>query len=179
MRGRRALAAGAVLASLVGCSSSGGGEPPTPEVPVTIAITSPAFANGDPVPRRFTCDGADVSPPLTFAHVPPGAAELALVVEDPDAPRGTFVHWLAWGLDPHRAGLGEGEAAPASGTNGFGSRGYRGPCPPKGKPHRYVFTVFALDARLDLTAGASAEQLRKAIGGHTLARGTLTGRYGR
>ncbi len=146
---------------------------------MTIAVTSAAFSDGGTIPRKHTCDGADTSPPLRFGNVPPGTVELALFVEDPDAPGGTFVHWLAWGLDPTQPELAEGQRAPVEGKNGFGSRGYRGPCPPKGTPHRYVFTVYALDQRLRLAAGAAARELRKAVHGHALAQGSLTGRYGR
>jgi Raf kinase inhibitor-like YbhB/YbcL family protein len=146
---------------------------------MTIAVTSASFRDGDTIPQTYTCDGADSSPPLRFGNVPPGTAELALFVEDPDAPGGTFVHWLAWGLNPAQPELAEGHPAPIEGKNGFGSRGYRGPCPPKGTPHRYVFTVYALDQRLSLPAGADVQDLRKAVHGHALAEGSLTGRYGR
>jgi Raf kinase inhibitor-like YbhB/YbcL family protein len=174
---RRALAA--VLAGgmlLAGCSSSGSHEV---EAPMTISVTSPAFSDGDTIPQQYTCDGDDVSPPLAVRNVPSGAVELALLVEDPDAPGGTFVHWVAWGIDPGQADIAAGAPTPGSGKNGFGRTGYRGPCPPPGKPHRYVFTVYALSERLDLDAGASADALRQAIDGKALATGSLTGRYGR
>jgi hypothetical protein len=104
---------------------------------------------------------------------------LALLVDDPDAPSGTFVHWVAWGIDPGTAALGEGEAPPGAGTNGFGKQGYGGPCPPKGPAHRYMFTAYALSARLDLRPGASANDLKRAISGLVLAQGRLVGRYAR
>jgi Raf kinase inhibitor-like YbhB/YbcL family protein len=100
-------------------------------------------------------------------------------VEDPDAPRGTFVHWVAWAIDPAEPTLAEGSAPAGSGVNGFGRSGYGGPCPPRGSTHRYVFTVFALSRPSGLRPGASADDLRNAIKGAVLAEGTLTGRYGR
>lgn len=146
---------------------------------MTITVSSTAFSEGGTIPRRHTCDGEDASPPLRFAGVPSGTQELAVLVEDPDAPRGTFVHWVAWGLDPSTTTLDEGATPPRTGTNGFGRRGYGGPCPPRGTPHRYIFTVFALARRLDLPPGASADQLRAAVGRAAIAEGRLTGRYGR
>lgn len=146
---------------------------------MTITVSSTAFTDGGTIPRRYACDGEDVSPPLRFAGIPSGTQELAVLVEDPDAPRGTFVHWVAWGLDPSTATLEQGATPPGTGTNGFGRRGYGGPCPPRGAPHRYVFTVFALSRRLDLPPGASADQLRRAVADATIAEGRLVGRYGR
>ena len=178
VRWSRVLAA-AVLPLLVAGCAARTGRAPVSEAAMTIAVTSAAFSDGGTIPRKHTCDGADTSPPLRFGNVPPGTVELALFVEDPDAPGGTFVHWLAWGLDPAHRELAEGQRAPVEGKNGFGSRGYRGPCPPKGAAHRYVFTVYALDQRLRLAAGAAARELRKAVHGHALAQGSLTGRYGR
>ena len=146
---------------------------------MTITISSAAFSDSGDIPRRHTCDGEDLSPPLSFAGVPSDAQELALLVEDPDAPGGTFVHWVAWGVDPSRGGLADGETPPGSGINGFGQQGYGGPCPPKGPAHRYVFTVFALSDVLDLRPGASADDLRRAIASRLIAEGRMTGRYGR
>ena len=114
-----------------------------------MEIRSSAFAEGDTVPVRFTCDGDDVSPPLDWSGVPEGTAELRLTLTDPDAPGGTFTHWSVAGIDPSSSGVGEG-SLPAGGTeqrNDFGSAAYGGPCPPRGRgPHRYVFTIDALDA---------------------------------
>jgi len=170
--------AGVLVILLAGC---GGNAPPatTVEAPMAITVSSPAFEDGAAIPRRYTCDGADVSPPLHVAGVPSGTRELALLVEDPDAPGGTFVHWVAWGLDPAAPTLAEATAPPGTGVNGFGRRGYGGPCPPRGAPHRYVFTVLALSRPLELAPGASAGDLRKAAAGTVLAEGRLTGRYGR
>jgi Raf kinase inhibitor-like YbhB/YbcL family protein len=148
---------------------------------MTIVVSSPAFSDGDEIPQRFTCDGADVSPPLGFAGIPENTAELALLVEDPDAPGGTFTHWLMWGINPGQSSLGEGEvpAGGVQGTNDFGRLGYGGPCPPPGPPHRYVFTAFALSEPLDLPAGASAADLKRAMAGKVLDSGQLTGWYQR
>jgi len=146
----------------------------------TISLTSTAFVHGDAIPRRHACDGDDLSPPLVWAGAPPGTRSLALIVDDPDAPSGTFVHWVAWGIASGARGLSEGERAPAEGRNGFGTLGYRGPCPPRGHgPHRYVFRLHALDAQVGPRAGADAEDLRRAIAGHVLAYGELVGRYER
>lgn len=146
---------------------------------MTITVSSTAFTDSGDIPRRHTCDGENVSPPLSFAAVPSDVQELALLVEDPDAPGGTFVHWVAWGIDPSHGGLAEGETPPGSGTNGFGRQGYGGPCPPKGPAHRYVFTVLALSEALDLRPGASANDLRRAVANRMIAEGRMTGRYGR
>jgi Raf kinase inhibitor-like YbhB/YbcL family protein len=146
---------------------------------MTISVSSTAFPDGGDIPRRYTCDGEDVSPPLDFAGVPEAARDLALLIEDPDAPSGLFAHWVAWGIDPGKPALAEGESPAGTGTNGFRRRGYAGPCPPWGAPHRYVFTVFALSRRLDLAPGASAEDLRRAVEGTVLDEGRLVGRYAR
>jgi Raf kinase inhibitor-like YbhB/YbcL family protein len=146
---------------------------------MTITVSSTAFPDGGDLPRRYTCDGDDVSPPLDFAGVPDGAQELALLVEDPDAPSGTFTHWVAWGIDPAKGALAEGESPGGTGTNDFRRRGYAGPCPPRGAPHRLVFTVLALSRRLDLAAGATADDLRQAVTGTVLDEGRLVGRYAR
>jgi Raf kinase inhibitor-like YbhB/YbcL family protein len=145
-----------------------------------FAMSSSAFAAGRPIPARYTCEGEDVSPPIAWSHVPEQAHSLALIVDDPDAPGGTFTHWLAWAMDPAANGLAEGERAPAEGVNDFGSVGYRGPCPPPSHgTHRYVFRLFALDTDLDLAAATSRQELEQAIGTHALAVAELTGTYER
>jgi Raf kinase inhibitor-like YbhB/YbcL family protein len=163
---------------LTGCGGKAADMQTSP-APVTITVTSAAFGEGGDIPSRHTCDGQNVSPLLRFAAMPSGTVELALLVEDPDASRGTFVHWVAWGIDPGKGELGEGETPPGVGENDFGKRGYGGPCPPKGAAHRYVFTVYALPAHLDLPAGAGADDLKRAVSGRTLAEGRLIGRYAR
>jgi Raf kinase inhibitor-like YbhB/YbcL family protein len=145
-----------------------------------LEITSGAFDHGGSIPPRHSCEGENVSPPLSWAGVPDGTRSLALIVDDPDAPVGTFTHWLAWGIDPGAGGLADGEAAPREGRNGFGTVGYSGPCPPPGHGrHRYFFRLQALDVELDLEAGAVREDLERALGGHVLESAELMGGYER
>lgn len=140
-----------------------------------MELTSAVFRNGEPIPQRHTCAGEDVSPPLAWADVPAEAGSLALLVDDPDAPGGSFTHWTAWGLDPAAGGLGAGETAAREGRNDFGTIGYRGPCPPPGKPHRYVFRLHAIAGDLDLEPGARRRDLERALAGRTLATAELIG----
>ena len=147
---------------------------------MALSLTSTAFEDGAAIPRLYSCEGEDLSPPLAWSEAPEEAKSLALIVDDPDAPSGTFVHWLAWGIDPRSGGLPEGESAPSEGTGGFGESGYRGPCPPPGHgPHRYFFRLYALDQQLDLAPGASREELEGAMQGHVLAGAELVGTYER
>ena len=175
---RRLASWAAVLAVLAGCGSEKVSGPP-PAAPTRMTLSSPAFGGGAAIPRRFTCDGANASPPLRWSRPPAGARSLALLMEDPDAPGGTFVHWTAYGLAARAGGLEAGQRAPREGTNSFGDRGYGGPCPPGGQTHRYVFTVYALRSPLALPAGAEPGDVRAAIAKSAVARGQLTGRYGR
>lgn len=147
----------------------------TPEA--TMHLTSTAFTEGSPIPARHTCDGPDLSPPLTIEGLPPGTAALALIMEDPDAPGGTWDHWVAYDMDPFDT-LPEGAAPGTQGRNSWGTSGYRGPCPPGGT-HRYFFTVYALDRPLDLAPGAGKEALLAAMEGRILARATLMGMFSR
>jgi Raf kinase inhibitor-like YbhB/YbcL family protein len=143
-------------------------------------LTSSAFDHGEPIPRRHTCEGEDVSPPLAWSGIPPEARSLAIVMDDPDAPGGTFTHWLAWRIDPKAGDLAEGQAAPVEGGNHFGSTGYRGPCPPPGHgPHRYFFRLYALDSELELATGAGKDEVERALEGHVLASAELIGTYER
>jgi Raf kinase inhibitor-like YbhB/YbcL family protein len=145
-----------------------------------FTLSSSAFEPGAAIPRRHTCDGEDVSPALAWSGVPEGTRSLALVVDDPDAPGRTFLHWLAWGLEPEAGSLAEGEAAPVEGTNDFGSTGYRGPCPPSGHgPHRYFFRMHALGAPVDVRAGADRDGLERAIRDDQLGTAELMGTYER
>jgi Raf kinase inhibitor-like YbhB/YbcL family protein len=145
-----------------------------------FALESSAFGHAQAIPRRHTCDGEDLSPPLRWTNLPEETLSLALIVDDPEAPRGVFTHWVAWGLDPAAGGLGEGEAAPVEGRNDFGTSGYRGPCPPPGHGrHRYVFRLYALDAAVDPGSGADKAKLERAIEGHALATAEFIGTYGR
>jgi Raf kinase inhibitor-like YbhB/YbcL family protein len=173
-------AAVALALAPAGCAGEDTPERELPKAPQTMRLASTAFDDGATIPKRFTCDGEDVSPPLAFLDIPSRARELALVVEDPDADR--FVHWTVLGLSPDTALLREGQvpAGAVETENGFGDKGWGGPCPPEGdEPHRYLFALFALKAALDLDADASADDVREAIAGPAIARGTLTGRFGR
>jgi Raf kinase inhibitor-like YbhB/YbcL family protein len=148
--------------------------------PDSITVTSPAFRDGQPIPTRFTCDGANVSPPLAWRGVPPAAKAVALVVDDPDAPRGTFVHWVLLDLTPGTGSIAEG-SAPAGATQATNSAGkatYFGPCPPSGT-HHYRFTVYALTSATGLPTGANLNQALKAIDASAIARGRLVGTYAR
>ena len=154
-----------------------------------LKVTSPAFENGEAIPTLFSCDGANVSPPLAWdsakasgAELPEGTAEVALLVEDPDAPVGTFVHWVLYGVGSTTTQIGQ-DSLPlgaTEGINGFGQASYGGPCPPQGDgPHRYFFTVFALSSPLGLGPNATATQVRAAAEGKTNATGQLFGTYER
>jgi Raf kinase inhibitor-like YbhB/YbcL family protein len=145
-----------------------------------FALSSEAFTDGGEIPRRHTCEGDDVIPELSWSQPPAGTRTLALIVDDPDAPVGTFTHWLAWNIDPLAGGLAEGQPAPAEGRNDFGASGWSGPCPPPGHgPHRYFFRLHALDAELDLGLRAGRRELDQALAGHVLATAELMGRYER
>lgn len=149
-------------------------------MPQQLTLTSSAFEHGQPIPARHTCEGDDISPPLGWSSVPTETRLLALILDDPDAPSGTFTHWLAWGLDPNAAGVAEGQAAPFEGRNDFGTVGYRGPCPPPAHgPHRYYFRLFALEDEVELPPGATRRELEDAIGTRALAVAELMGSYER
>jgi Raf kinase inhibitor-like YbhB/YbcL family protein len=144
-----------------------------------MKITSSAFHEGASIPSKFTCDGADTSPPVQIADVPSGAKSLALIVDDPDAPSGLFTHWTVWNIPVQTGAIGEGSAPKGvQGTNDFGKSGYGGPCPPSGT-HRYYFKVFALDRELNLPFDAKRGQLDAAMKGHVIAQDELMGRYSR
>jgi len=142
-------------------------------------ISSAAFKDTTSIPSKYTCDGANTSPPLAFGAIPPGAKSLALVVDDPDAPRGTFDHWVVWNIPPNTTTVGEGQSPQGvSGQNGYGKSGYMGPCPPGGE-HRYYFKLYALDTTLTLPPSSSKSDLEKAMKGHTVAQAQMMGRYKR
>ncbi len=153
---------------------------------MTLQLTSPAFENGGDIPKKHTCDGADVSPALSWSAPPAGARSFCLIMDDPDAPGGRWVHWVLYNLPAETRSLPEGvpkEKELADGTrqgrNDFARPGYGGPCPPRGPAHRYYIKLYALDARLDLQPGASKADLEKAMEKHILAQGQLMGRYKR
>ena len=150
-----------------------------------IQLTSSAFAESGMIPPQYTCDGQDVSPPLRWESVPEGTGSIALICDDPDAPMGTFVHWVLYDLPADVRELPENVPAEATlpsgakqGTSDFGTTGYGGPCPPGGT-HRYFFKIYALDAPLELSSGATKAQLLGAMEGHILAQGQLLGKYKR
>ena len=148
----------------------------------TIELRTPAFSDHAPIPARFSLDGDNVSRALEWSGVPEGAAELVLLCEDPDAPGGTFVHWVLTGLDPSLTGLGEGEVPTSAveGPNDYGDTGYGGPRPPIGHgPHRYFFRLYAVSEPLGVAAGATADDVRRAMGGKELAQGAVVGTYER
>lgn len=144
-----------------------------------LQIRSSAFEQKASIPKQYTHEGDDLSPPLTIEGAPLRVLSFAIIVDDPDAPLGDFVHWVAWNLDPDLSFLPEGGAVPNEGINDFGIKGYRGPFPPKGRPHRYFFKVFALDKRLNLPENTRKADLLKAMEGHILAKGELIGIYER
>ncbi len=151
------------------------------EVEDYFELTSPAFADGGAIPQRYTCHGEDISPPLIWGSPPEGTASLVLLMEDPDAQQVagfTWVHWLLYDVPPDLRKLEEGGTAGLEGTNSWGKPGYGGPCPPAGQVHRYVFTLYALDATLDLPPGSEAEAVKAAMEGHVIAVTQLTGSYG-
>ena len=144
----------------------------------SISITSPSFQASGDIPAKFTCNGTNVSPELQISSVPNEAKSLVLIVDDPDAPRGLFTHWIVWNIDPKTTRMAENSAPTAGvqGINDFGKRNYGGPCPPSGT-HRYFFKIFALDTKLELKPGARRAELDAAMRGHDLAQGELMGRY--
>jgi hypothetical protein len=162
----------------------------TPEGARDMEITSEEFDPGGTIPARSTCDGDDVSPALEWGGVPEGARSLVLIMDDPDAPPGTWVHWVLYDLPPDGGGLAGGIAEKERledgsvhgacwGVKSFSRIGYHGPCPPPGRPHRYVFKLYALDAKLDLPPRKTVAEIEQAMKDHVLAEATLTGLYGR
>ena len=153
---------------------------------MSLTITSPDFASGAEIPRRFTCSGEDRSPALAWSGVPQGTRSLALIVDDPDAPAGTWVHWVLYNLPGTHTSL-DGNVekkqelanGARQGVNDFRKTGYNGPCPPPGKPHRYYFRLYALDSALTLPAGADRKALDRAMVGHVLAHAEWMGRFQR
>jgi Raf kinase inhibitor-like YbhB/YbcL family protein len=165
---------------LMGCGpvTANGTEEEGP--PMTIKLTSAAFSEGETIPRKFTCDGEDTSPALAWSDIPEGTKSLALIVDDPDAPGSTFAHWVLYEISANLIGLPEGTKGEGiEGVNDFRRRGYSGPCPPRGSNHRYFFKIYALDSNLSLAAGSSKPEIERAMQGHVLAQGQLTGRYAR
>jgi Raf kinase inhibitor-like YbhB/YbcL family protein len=141
----------------------------------TLQVSSPAFDANGYIPAKYSCEGQSVNPPISIKGIPAGTNSLALIVDDPDAPKGNFDHWIIWNIDPG-ATISENTAPGIEGKNGRGENKYTGPCPPTGV-HHYHFKVYALDRKLDLKADASKAELETAMKGHELARGELVGLY--
>jgi Raf kinase inhibitor-like YbhB/YbcL family protein len=186
LTGKRILLIYLLAATAVfnGCSIKEPGLPKEGEM--SLMISSPAFIEGGTIPQKYTCDGQNLSPQLNWSGIPQGTKNLALIVDDPDAPIGIFVHWVLFGMDGSLKGLSEGVPPNPSisgvglqGINGFRNTRYDGPCPPRGGAHRYFFKLYALDTAITLKPGASKADLEKAMQGHILAQGQVMGRYSR
>jgi Raf kinase inhibitor-like YbhB/YbcL family protein len=153
---------------------------------MALQLSCSAFSEGGTIPKQYTCSGEDTSPPLSWIGIPANAKSMALVVDDPDAPAGTWVHWVLYNIPAEvtslPAGIPKIATVPNIGTQGsndFRRIGYGGPCPPPGKPHRYFFKLYALDATLNLNPGTTKVAVERALQGHILAQGQLMGKYGR
>jgi Raf kinase inhibitor-like YbhB/YbcL family protein len=151
---------------------------------MAFQIASKAFRGGGFIPKKYTCDGPDVSPPLAWSDPPAGTQSLAVIVDDPDAPAGTWVHWILYDLPPRTRDLPEGVPkdrqlpdGARQGRNDFGKVGYGGPCPPRGAAHRYFFKIYALDSKTNLKPLASKRELEHAMKGHILAQAELIGKF--
>jgi Raf kinase inhibitor-like YbhB/YbcL family protein len=177
--------------ALLACASRSTTAPPEPaankpqEKKMEIKLESSAFKDGQSIPKQYTCDGVNISPPLEWSGVPKNGKTLAIICDDPDAPAGTWVHWVVYNLPADDMGLIENTPATdkltgggLQGKNDFGKIGYGGPCPPSGT-HRYFFKLYALDAETDLKPGATKSDLLKAMEGHIVAQGELMGTYSR
>jgi len=145
-----------------------------------MLIASAAFERNSSIPKKYTCDGENVNPPLTFSGVPENAKSLALIMDDPDAPRGTWVHWTMWNIDPSTINITVGSvpAGAVEGTTSSGKSGYGGPCPPSGT-HHYYFKLYALDTTLNLNKSLEKQGLESAMEGHVLGQAELVGLYSR
>ena len=171
-----------LLVVVAGCGGGDKAAEPAPNAPTGIELTSSAFRAGGTIPAKYTCDGRQTSPPLAWADVPAGTKSLALLMADPDAPSGTFVHWTVYGIAPtmRRFDAGKVPSGAEQGENSFGDERYGGPCPPEGDDaHHYVFNLYALRADPKLEPGAKPDDVRAAIKKQALARGRLIGTFKR
>jgi Raf kinase inhibitor-like YbhB/YbcL family protein len=146
----------------------------------TLKLSSPAFKHNDAIPSKYTCDGADINPPLVIENAPLGAKSFALIVDDPDAPAGNWVHWVVWNIDPTTIEIRENTVPPRAlqGINDFRKHDYGGPCPPSGT-HRYFFKLYALDMMLSISPKSNKAELERVMKGHIVAQGELIGLYRR
>ena len=144
-----------------------------------MKISSSAFASNEPIPSKYTCDGLNINPPLQVSEVPGNAKSLALIVEDPDASPGVFIHWILWNINPGISNIEENSVPPGcmEGVSSFGRIGYGGPCPPSGTKHRYFFKIFALDSLLDLNPDTKARELKNIIEDHIIEIAEFIGTY--
>ena len=173
-----------IMSVLLACGSMGSGT--KGDDTMSFTMKSASFDHEGDIPKKHTCDGADVSPALSWSDPPAGAQSFCLIMDDPDAPAGTWVHWVLYNIPAATRELMENVAkkpelkdGSRQGRNDFRRPGYGGPCPPRGGPHRYFFKLVALDARLNLPSGATKADIEKAIKGHVLAQAELMGRYKR
>jgi Raf kinase inhibitor-like YbhB/YbcL family protein len=177
---RRLLGLALVALALPACGGDDQSEPAVAPGAQSFAFTGGDVAGGEPIDTRFSCDGDNVSPALAWEKPPAGTVEQALVVDDPDAPGGSFVHWVAYGIPPGQTEIASGSTEGlVEGANDTGGIGWTGPCPPEGETHGYVFTLYALEAMTGLEEGASLDDLRAAIDGHIIGQATLTAPYSR
>ncbi len=174
------------VAWLGGLLPASAADQPQPPKAMNLPITSTAFAEGQPIPQKYTGESEDVSPPLTWTNAPSNTKSFALIADDPDAPMGTWVHWVLYDLPADAKGLPENVAKTPTlaggakqGITDFRRVGYGGPMPPPGKPHRYLFKLYALDTMLNLKPGATKQDVETAMRGHILAEGQLMGTYQR
>lgn len=168
--------------TFAGCPAADNDEP---EIP-SMELKSDAFEHEKPIPAKYSCEGEDISPDLVWSKPPEGTVELALICDDPDAPGGTWVHWIVYGIPADTGGFEEAfppveqtESGIMQGENSWGRSDYGGPCPPRGKPHRYFFKLYALDKELNLKPGVDKETLENAMKGHIIGYGELMGTYAR
>lgn len=163
-----------LLALAVLCVTTLAGSP-------AMTLTSPSFSNGETIPKAFTCDGGDKSPALNWTNVPEGAKSLVLFCHDPDAPAGEWVHWILMDIPTGEKGIAENgsQTGTTTGRNSWKKSVSGGPCPPPGKPHRYIFTLYALDMSLAMPSASTKADVEKRIQGHVLAKAQLVGIYGR
>jgi Raf kinase inhibitor-like YbhB/YbcL family protein len=179
MRALKILTLNFLLLTLItGCQPTNNIDLDLSTIPSTMQITSPAFTHQASIPEKYTCQGDNINPPLNFTDVPTKTKSLVLILDDPDAPGGDFVHWLLWNIDPTTPGIDEKSSpqSAVSGTTGFGSNLYGGPCPPSGN-HRYFFKLYALDITLDLPASTDKSGLLAAMNGHIIDQAELIGTY--
>jgi Raf kinase inhibitor-like YbhB/YbcL family protein len=170
----------ALLAITFGCKGQAVTTTTEGDLQMTMQLTSSVLVEGGSIPKQYTCDGLNTSPDLAWTGVPSETKSLALIVDDPDAPAGDWVHWVLYDLPPDLTSLPEGvQGIGTQGVNDFRKTSYGGPCPPRGSKHRYFFKIYALDQEIGLQTGMSKATLEKAMQGHVLAQGQLMGIYSR